>query len=57
MNASNVGLQIIVCRECEEIKSYRTELSVHFFVLLQKTFSSDQNSNFTSLVQELHLRE
>ena len=49
MNASNVGIKIIVCGECEERKSYRSELFFHFFVFLRKTFSSDQNSKLIYL--------
>lgn len=56
MNASNVGIKIIVGSECEERKSCRTELSSHFFVLLQKIFSTDQNSKLTYIMQELHLK-
>lgn len=57
MNASNVGIKIMIRSECEERKSCKTELSFHFFALLQNTFSSDQNSKRAHLLQELHLRE
>lgn len=52
VNASNVGVKIIVCSECEEFSPTGPPLSFHFFLWLQKTFSSDQNSKLSYLMQD-----